>query len=282
MAKGGFGILHPGAMGAAVGAMAANSGFDVYWASENRRPQSRARAEQAGFRDAGSMARLCETSTLIASVCPPEFAEQVADGVLAGGFRGTFLDANAIAPQRKLAMAERMEAAGVRFIDGGIIGFPPFKRGQTWLCVSGATAADVARCLDGGPMEMDVIGERVGQASALKMCFAAWTKGSTALSAALLATAGHFSVTEDLKRQWARRGPDYEWVEREILRAAPKAWRFAPEMHEIAATFESAGMPGEFHRAAAAVYDRLAGFKDRDDSSLEEILRRMAVEGGTT
>jgi 3-hydroxyisobutyrate dehydrogenase-like beta-hydroxyacid dehydrogenase len=282
MAKGGFGILHPGSMGTSVGVMAANSGFEVYWASENRRPHSRARAEQAGFRDAGSMARLCEASALIASVCPPEFAEQVADEVLACGFGGTYLDANAIAPQRKLAMAERMEAAGVRFLDGGIIGFPPFKRGQTWLCVSGAASAEAARCLDGGPMEMDVIGDRVGQASALKMCFAAWTKGSTALSAALLATAGHFGVTEDLKRQWARRGPDFGAVEREILRAAPKAWRFAPEMHEIAATFESAGMPGDFHQAAAEVYQRLAAFKDCEGASLEEIVRRLAAEGGAT
>ncbi len=270
-----FGILHPGAMGVAVAATARNSGWEVYWASAGRRPQSRERAEKAGLLDAGTVAAMCASCSLIASVCPPEFAEAVADEVTEGGFRGTFVDANAAAPQRKRAMAERMEAAGIHFVDGGIVGFPPWKRDQSWLCLSGAAAPEVAACLAGGPLEMDVLGPDVGQASALKMCFAAWAKGSTALTAAILGTAEHFGIGEDLKRQWARRGPDFEKVEHEILRAAPKAWRFVPEMHEIAATFEAAGMPGEFHRAAAEVYERLRGFKDAEGFPLEDVLRRL-------
>jgi 3-hydroxyisobutyrate dehydrogenase-like beta-hydroxyacid dehydrogenase len=268
-----FGILHPGAMGVAVAITARNSGWEVWWASEGRRAPSRERAQAAGLCDARTVARLCETCSTIASVCPPEFAEAVADSVLQHGFRGTFLDANAVAPQRKRTLASRMEAAGVRFVDGGIIGFPPARRGQTWLCLSGPAAHELAGSLAGGPMEMEVTGPEIGQASALKMCFAAWTKGSTALCVALLAAAERFGVMDDLKRQWERRGPDYAWVEREILRAAPKAWRFAPEMQEIAATLESAGLPGEFHRAAAEIYRRLRGFKDRGDASLAEVLR---------
>jgi Domain of unknown function (DUF1932) len=45
-------------------------------------------------------------------------------------------------------------------------------------------------------------------------------------------------------------------LETEISRAAPKAWRFVAEMLEISATFESAGLPPEFHQAAAEIFRR--------------------------
>jgi 3-hydroxyisobutyrate dehydrogenase-like beta-hydroxyacid dehydrogenase len=271
-----FGILHPGAMGTAVAVSARNSGCQVYWASEGRRPQSQERAERAGFSDAETVAGICGACDVIASVCPPEFAEAVADQVAGNGFKGIFIDANAVAPQRKVRMADRMNAQGIRFVDAGIIGFPPKARGEAWLCLSGPDAAEAAGLFACGPMETDVIGPDVGQASALKMCFAAWTKGSTALLCALMAAAEHYGVLDDLKRQWERRGPSFADVEREVLRAAPKAWRFAPEMLEIAATLESAEMPGEFHRAASRVYEQLREFKDNSTPTLDSVLRRLS------
>ena len=124
--------------------------------------------------------------------------------VLAARFRGTYIDANAISPQHKRSIAERMEPRGVQFVDGGIIGLPPRARGQTWLYLSGAEAEQVACCFTGGPMECEVIGTEPGKASALKMCFAAQSKGSTALLCAVLGAAQQMGVLEDLKRQWTR------------------------------------------------------------------------------
>ncbi|MCK7519679.1 MAG: DUF1932 domain-containing protein [Ignavibacteriales bacterium] len=46
-----------------------------------------------------------------------------------------------------------------------------------------------------------------------------------------------------------------------------KAWRFEGEMHEIASTFEGAGLPDGFHEAAAEIYHRMAGFKDSPANS---------------
>ena len=228
----------------------------MYWASEGRSEATRERASQAGLRDAGTLTKLCELCPIIISVCPPEFAEEIAEQVAALSYRGLYVDANAISPERVQRIAHRMEECGARFVDGGIIGPPTTVRNRTWLYLAGDAAADVASCFSAGPIETEVLEGGIGRASALKMCFAAYSKGSIALASAVLTAAENLDVLDDLKRQWARSGPSLPELEREISRAAPKAWRFVAEMLEIAATFESAGVPPEFHRAAAEIFRR--------------------------
>ena len=275
-----IGILHPGEMGSAVAATVRNSGHEVRFVSAGRSHRTRARAESAGLIDAGTLADLCETCPVILSVCPPDFAAELASQVLSNGFRGTYLDANAISPTHKQAIASRMQAKGIRFVDGGIIGLPPKARGQTWLYLSGEHAETIAGVFQAGPLEVEIIGPDIGKASALKMCFAAQSKGSIALMIAVMGAADHLGVLEDLRRQWARGGPAPEKSDKtevHILRAAPKAWRWVPEMHEIAATFQAAGMPPEFHRAAALIYDMLREFKVADPASIEEVLKKLTA-----
>lgn len=269
-----IGILHPGEMGSAVAATVRNSGHEVFWISEGRSHRTRARAESAGLTDAGTLANLCQACPVILSVCPPEFAADLAGQVLAQGFTGTYLDANAISPAHKQEIASRMQAGGIHFVDGGIIGLPPKARAQTWLYLSGEHAADVASCFDAGPLETEVIGTGIGKASALKMCYAAQNKGSIALLIAVMGAADGLGVLEELKRQWTRVSPALA-TEGHILRAAPKAWRWAPEMREIAATLEAGGMPPEFHEAAAEVFERLREFKDGSPAFVEEVLRKL-------
>jgi len=269
------GILHPGEMGSAVAATVRNSGYEVCWVSAGRSHRTRARAESAGFTDSGTLAQLCETCPVIVSVCPPEFAADLAGEVLAQGFQGTYLDANALSPAHKQQIAARMQAGGVPFVDGGIIGLPPKTKGQTWLYLSGEHAADVAGCFAAGPLEVEVIGAEIGKASALKMCYAAQNKGSIALLIAVMGSADRLGVLDELRREWARPGRTAGQGEAHIVRAAPKAWRWSPEMHEIAATLEGAGMPPEFHQAAAEIYERLREFKDKSPS-IEEVLKKLA------
>jgi 3-hydroxyisobutyrate dehydrogenase-like beta-hydroxyacid dehydrogenase len=276
------GILHPGNMGISIAASAQNSGCQVYWASEGRSAQTRERAEEHSLRDAGTLSALCETCTILVSVCPPHAAEEVADQVLSCGFAGLYVDANAISPQRAARVGERMMAAGVAFVDGGIIGGPAWQPGHTWLYLAGKQADAVAGCFSAGPLETDVIGEAIGKASALKMCYAAWTKGSTALLSAILATAAALDVWEELRVQWDRDWPDF--AERAVNRArrvTDRAWRFAGEMDEISSTFEAVGVPGEFHAGAGILYGRIAHLKDSPETpSLEEVLHSITRTGG--
>ena len=269
------GILHPGEMGSAVAATIRNSGYSVLWISEGRSHLTRARAESAGFTDAGTLTHLCERCAVIVSVCPPEFAADLAGQVAAQGFRGVYLDANAIAPAHKRELGERLQGSGIRFVDGGIIGLPPKKRGETWLYLSGEHAESIVCCFQAGPLEVEVIGAEIGKASALKMCYAAQNKGSIALLLAVLGAADRMGVLEDLKRDWTRHASPLEKGEARILRAAPKAWRWSPEMQEIAATLETSGMPAGFHQAAAEIYEMLRGFKDSAPGSLEDVLLKL-------
>jgi 3-hydroxyisobutyrate dehydrogenase-like beta-hydroxyacid dehydrogenase len=277
-----IGILHPGDMGISIAASAKNAGNVVYWASEGRGPDTQARAAKFELRDAGTLANLCSECEVVLSVCPPHAAEQVADQVLAAGFRGLYLDANAIAPQRAARIGAAMAAAGANFVDGGIIGGPAWKPGSTWLYLAGPAAARVAACFAAGPLETQILGATIGQASALKMCYAAYSKGTTALLCAILAAAEDLGVRQELGQHWDRDEPGFaEQAERRARQVTAKAWRFAGEMEEIAATFRAAGVPGEFHDAAANVYRRLAQFKAAPATpALEDVLAALLRSEG--
>ena len=272
-----IGILHPGQMGVSIAASAKNSGHTVYWASEGRSPETHERAKQQGFLDAGTLAQLCATCDTIISVCPPAAAEALAGQVMAQGFTGLYLDANAIAPQRAIRIGEAVTAGGATFVDGSIIGGPAWKPNSTWLYLSGEAASEAATCFTAGPLETDIVAGGIGKASALKMCFAAYTKGSTALLCAIVAAAEELGVRGDLEGQWSKNGSDFAVkTERQVREVTAKAWRFVGEMDEISATFSDAGVPGEFHAAAADVYRRLAGFKDAAETpSLAAVLAAM-------
>lgn len=273
-----IGVLHPGEMGIVVAITARNSGNEVFWASEGRSAASAKRAEEIGLEDAGTIAKLCEICPAIVSVCPPEFAEGVAEQVAACSYGGLFIDANAISSERAQRIGRKIEASGARFVDGGIIGPAVRERNRTWLYLAGKHAAEAAAYFGAGPIELEVLDGGIGRASALKMCFAAYSKGTIALGCAILAAAQQLDVWDDLKRQWARSGPSLEKLEGQIVGAAPKAWRFVDEMHEIAATFASAGVPDGFHEAAAEIFQRLEVFRGSEPTSASEILDRLVQQ----
>lgn len=276
-----IGILHPGEMGVFVAASAGRSGNPVYWVSAERSPETGERANKYGLVDAGSIANLCNTCTLILSVCPPHAAESVADQVLSLGFKGVYVDANAISPLRSMMIGERMETAGINFVDGGIVGGPDWEGGSTCFYLSGESAHRVAACFRNGSMHVFELGDDIGKASAVKMCYAAYTKGTTALLSGILATSEYYGVREVLKEQWSRDWPGFDsQAEIRATRVTAKAWRFAGEMKEIAATFLSAGLPGGFHEAAGEVYSRLAMYKGRSQvPEINEVLNSLLPEG---
>jgi 3-hydroxyisobutyrate dehydrogenase-like beta-hydroxyacid dehydrogenase len=272
-----IGILHPGEMGISIAASATNSGHQVYWVSGDRSNKTRARAEKFNLVEIDSLFQFCQTCEVILSICPPHAAEQVAQSVSRAGFGGLYLDANAISPKRAARIGQMLESNGIPFIDGGIIGGPAWKARETRLYLSGEHANEIADCFSKGPLEPKIIGNQVGKASALKMCYAAYTKGTTALLSAILATAASLNVREELYQQWEMDEQGFsEQVNRRVARVTAKAWRFEGEMKEIASTFREAGLPDGFHQAAADIYRRMAGFKDSDDTPpLNDVLNSL-------
>ena len=269
-----IGFLHPGEMGVSLAATAQNTGHMVYWVSEARSPKTYERAAKNSLNETRNLKQLCERCGVIISVCPPHAAMDVAQQVLNYSWKGIYADVNAIAPQHVQEIGQLMQDAGVAFVDGGIIGGPAWEPDSTWLYLSGKAAEQIAACFEGGPLETEVIGEEIGKASALKMCYAANIKGTTALLSAIVAAADKLGVREELQKQWSR--DDSEFVDStlaRIRRSTAKAWRFVGEMEEIALTFEAAELPSGFHMAAADIYQRIAKFKGADPiPSLEHVL----------
>ena len=273
-----IGILHPGEMGISIAASATNSGHRAYWVSQSRSIKTRGRAEEHGLVETESILELCEICDIIICVCPPHAAEEVAMLVVGGKFQGTYVDMNAISPQRAVRIENMMREHNLHFIDGSIIGGPAWKPGETVLYLSGKNANVIASCFKNGPVATKIIGEEVGKASALKMCYAAYSKGSTALLSAVLATAESLGVREELYQQWDLDDPAFSGrANRRVVGAAIKAWRFEGEMQEIESTFQAAGLPGGFHEAAAGVYHRMAALKKSSmEHTIDEIIDIIA------
>ena len=264
-----IGILHPGEMGVSVAVSAINNGHQTYWVADGRSDKTRARAEKHALTEISLLPEFCQTCEIIMSICPPHAAEEVARSVVESEFRGLYLDANAISPQRAIKIGQMLEANGIQFVDGGIIGGPAWTPKETWLYLSGERSEEIASCFSNGSLEAKVIGSEIGKASAVKMCYAAYTKGTTALLAAILAAAKSLDVRKELYQQWNLDDKGFsEQVDRRVARVTAKAWRFEGEMMEIASTFREAGLPEGFHQAAAEIYHRMTSFKDEAENPL--------------
>src|SRR4029434_3652797 len=256
-------LLHPGNMGATIGAAAATSGARVIWASHQRSQATQERANRAGLVDVKNLSDAVRESEVILSVCPPDAALELARKVAEHKFKGVYVDANAISRATAEEIGEIMTKAGASFVDGGIIGAPVKQAGTTRLYLSGSRAAEIAELFSASMLTARAIGPNPGAASALKVAYAAWTKCTDALVLAIRALATHEGADQALLEEWSVSQPALEKkCERAAAVAAPKAWRFVGEMREIAEAFEGAGLPTGFHLAAAELCERLACSKD--------------------
>jgi 3-hydroxyisobutyrate dehydrogenase-like beta-hydroxyacid dehydrogenase len=251
-----IGVLHPGEMGSAVGACLAQRGLTVLWASAGRSPATADRAAAAGLRDVGTASEMSSQADVILSVCPPHAALEVARSV--AGFRGIYVDANAVSPATTREVAGIVTAGGASYVDGGIIGAPPRSPTDSRLYLSGLWAGEISHLFTGTPLDARVIGDQIGQASAVKMAYAAWTKGTAALILAIRSLARAEGVEETLLAEWELSQPALAGRSHAAARSAEeKGWRWVAEMEEIAATMAADGLPRGFHQAAAAVYSRV-------------------------
>ena len=249
-------LLHPGNMGVTIGAAAATSGARVVWVSRERSEATRKRAGRAELVDLGSLDEALGQSDMVLAVCPPHAAVDVAEQVAAKKFKGVYVDANAVSRATAERIGEIVSRGGASFVDGGIIGSPVKQAGTTRLYLSGARAPDVAELFSKSMLDARAIGPEPGAASALKVAYAAWTKGTDAMLLAIRCYAAHDGQ--------GLAGPG-NGGDRAAAMATPKAWRYVGEMEEIAEAFEKAGLPGGFHKAAAELCERLESFKDRTD-----------------
>ncbi len=266
------GVLHPGEMGAAVAAALRAKGEPVLWASSERSAATAGRAREAGLEDAGTVEELAQRSDVVLVLCPPAAAVEVARSIPRAG--GIYVDANAVSP----ATARTIAGLVGRYVDGGVVGPPPREPGTTRLYLSGTEAPQVVQLFAGTIVDAQVVSEDVAAASAMKMVYAAWTKGTAALLLAIRAVARVEGVEEALLEEWRMSLPELPERSAAAARSAlAKGWRWVGEMQEIADTFDAAGLPDGFHRAAAEIYRRCPHADADATASLETVLAAISA-----
>jgi 3-hydroxyisobutyrate dehydrogenase-like beta-hydroxyacid dehydrogenase len=281
-------LLSPGDMGHAIGRALRSGGLRVVTSLEGRSARTAALATAAGIEALPDDATLVrEADALLAVLVPaaaPALGERIARALEETGATLLYADLNAIAPRTAHGIGVRLEGAGARFVDGGIIGGPPQPgRAGPRIYLSGAPAPEL-EVLGQHGLEVRVLGPEVGQASGLKMCYAAMTKGLTALATELLVAGEAMGLSAPLRAELEGQQSLWGWMQRSVPGMPPKAYRWVGEMEEIAATFAATGLTPRILEGAADMY-RFVGETPlgqetpearRQGTTLEEVVRILA------
>lgn len=269
-------LLHPGAMGAAVAAQAVAAGHEVLWVPEGRSEATRQRAREAGATACDSLGEALERCEVVLSICPPQAAEDVAATVANHAFNGVYVDANAINPQRMLYIAEQIRP-GRTVLDGAIFGPPPGGQRSARLYLAGEDgSADLVDSLFGDTcLHVRRASGSIGSASALKMAFASYQKAARTLAGVAHALADAHGVGDQLTAEAEAMAANILSDPAYLPSVAARAWRWAPEMQDIAETLRAAGLPAEMAEAAVTVMSRWEDDKDQYGLKVADVLAHL-------
>ena len=285
-------IIAPGEMGHAVGARLRACGAAVTTCLSGRGERSARRARAAGMMEVPDDDALVGAADIFLSIVPPgaavAIAERIATALARTGARPLYVDCNAIAPATVAVVAHAVTLAGARFADAAIIGGPPRDGGpDPRFYTSGPEATAFLELREYG-LDVRVIEGETGRASALKMSYGALTKGLTALAGELLIAAKHGGVGEALAQELGESQRELrQWIERQLPKMPPKAYRWVAEMEEAAKTLEACGLPGAMLHGAAEFYAFVANSslgqaltsEAKDQLTLNRVVESLSVAG---
>ena len=264
-------------MGSAIAAGWIAAGLEVVTCFDGRSPRSRALATAAGVTGLPSLADVVSSSAFVVSVVPPGAAHAAAQAIAAAaaGHTPVVVDLNAVAPATLAEVAAALP--GLDLVDGAISGSPPRPDVPVRVYVCGPRAREFAS-VPNASLDVVVLDGPIGSASALKMCTASMYKGTQALVMQALITADSYGVRDQFLADTAQAWPDdVPGWHTSVAIAASKAWRFVDEMHEIASTQRSAGLPDALFEGVAAVYERAAR-TPLGRTPVEEVNRSASVD----
>jgi 3-hydroxyisobutyrate dehydrogenase-like beta-hydroxyacid dehydrogenase len=269
-------LLHPGSMGAAVAAQAVTAGHEVLWVPAGRSETTGHRAKEVGAIACDSLGEALERCAVVLSICPPQAAEDVAATVADHGFSGVYVDANAINPQRMQHIAEQIQPGGT-VLDGAIFGPPPGgQRAARFYLAGDGHCADVVDALFKDTcLHVRRVGSSIGSASALKMAFASYQKAARTLAGVAHALADAHGVGDQLTAEAEVMASNILSHRDYLPSVAARAWRWAPEMQDIAETLRAAGLPTDMAEAAVKVMSRWESDKDQYGLEVADVLAHL-------
>lgn len=205
-----------------------------------------AHAQAAGVHAADSVAALCAGRELIVSAVTASstlaVAETVATHIAPGA---VFLDLNSASPGTKQQAAQCIEACGGRYVEAGVMtSVPPYGIAVPML-LGGPHVSALAPALQAWGMDATPVSDRLGVASAIKMCRSVMIKGLEALVIESYATARHYGVEDHVLPTLAETFPSIDWHQQGryfFSRVVQHGQRRAEEMRESARTVGEAGM----------------------------------------
>jgi len=281
-------ILSPGDMGHAVGQLLREHELKVVTCLTGRSQRTKDLAELAGIADVPDLNDMVAQSQIILSISVsemvPSICQQVADAIKATNANVLFAECNAISPQLSRQMEPIITEAGGRYIDASIVGGPPLNGSSPRFYASGDNTAEFEGLANFG-LDVRTAGTEVGQASGIKMCYAAMTKGSSALYSELLMAAEMMGLSDFVKAEFQSSQPAVlQRMERGLPGVPAKARRWVSEMEEIKDTFEHLGLTPHLFQGVADMYRMIGSTSMGDetpqtrdgDRSLEETIRLMA------
>jgi 3-hydroxyisobutyrate dehydrogenase-like beta-hydroxyacid dehydrogenase len=221
---------------AAIGAQIANNGHTVLWCPDGRSPTTHRRAEDRVDLPARGGREGCRHS------CESQISRYLCRG-------------ERDQPRVPAPISDRLTKAGATVFDGCFFGSPPGGQPPARLYLAGALTASrrVVELFVGSLVETAILGERLGRASALKMAFACFQRTSRIAAALAHALADDHGITDTLLTE-AHRMPSDILTNRDFLPSVVvRAWRWVPEMHEVAGTLDAAHLPPDLALATAAV-----------------------------
>jgi len=281
-------ILSPGDMGHAIGQLLKENELRVLTCLAGRSKRTRELSDQAGITDVPNLHELVKQSDVLMSVtvseAVPGLCREIADAVKATGTELVFAECNAIAPEVSKEMEGVLQGAGARYVDASIIGGPPRNGSSPRVYVSGDNATEFEQLRDFG-LDVRNLGPQLGRASGIKMCYAAMTKGTTALHAELLIAAEKLGLTKELMAEFSGSQPAVvSRMEGWMPTMPAKSRRWVSEMEEIEKTFSDLGMTPNIFKGVADIYRMIGATalgdekpESRDkDRDLAETIRIIA------
>ncbi|KAI7368135.1 6-phosphogluconate dehydrogenase C-terminal domain-like protein [Hortaea werneckii] len=294
------GILSIGDMGVGTARLLIANNYRVVTNASDRSQATQDRARRNGVELLSDDVELCNAADYILSIVPPRDAFATAKRIATATESARcqprtnslcYLDLNAISPQSSREIDEFLKTSypPVKFIDGGIIGAPPRQNNDgswyrpsiplsgpeslTSFSPSGSNLATI--------LNTSHVGPEIGSATGLKMCFAALSKGFTALAIESLTTAHNLGCLPELKQHLEDFNPGAAKAINSLTSMPPKAYRWEREMEEIAKTFEADGGFAEdesMFRPIAKVYRLVAEGTELGSEKVESRVRGKSVE----
>ena len=202
-------------------------------------------ATTRGVSLAASHAELASRADFIVSAVTASQAVPVAEACAAVKKGAWFLDFNSASPGAKQRAAALIDGAGGRYVEGAVMTSIPPYRIKVPLLLGGAGATELAPLLGALGFNAQVASEKLGVASATKMCRSVMVKGLEAMVIESFTAARHYGVEDAVIASLYETFPGIDWEKQAAYffqRVIEHGRRRSEEVREVSETVREAGL----------------------------------------